>query len=258
MKIAKLTIMILFALLLVFSGCSKEEEKVETEQTQTGVEQVDVPITQTTIDSFINVFPKVQEVVDEYRAELEKHSTDSPVDEAKTSEIMKQIEENMAENGVNQDWFFGVYQKVIMAGMYMNSLRQAESLKPENIQTKIDQLDGMLQSEELGDEQKTQIHEQIAQLRTTKQQIIDSKAQLEEMKAQLADPSTPDSLKPQLQVNIQQLERVFNPQTSLPEGITQPELDVINQNMERIIATLEKYNPQQPQAPQMPPPDASS
>lgn len=252
MKFAKLAIFVLFAALLIFAGCGKDKEKGNEEVSIEGTEQdtVVVTITQAEIDSFLKVFPEVQGVIEGHRAELEEHGTDSPVDKAETNKIMETIEEEMADVGVDQEWFFAVYQKIIMGGMYLNSVRQAQSLQPENIQMKIEQLQAMLDSQEIDEGQKVEIQQQITQLKSTKQQVVQSKAQLTEMKAQLADPETPDSLKPRLQASIQQLERVFNPGETLPEGLSQQELNVIEQNLPQIIATLEKYSPEQPQAQQ--------
>lgn len=255
MKFATMTMTILLAIVLLITGCSKDEQKPE-ETAQTADGEINVVITNAVIDSFIKVFPEVQEVVEVHREELEQHSSGSPVDEVKTNEIMEVIEEEMADQGLDQDWFFAVYQKIITAGMYMNSVRQAESLQPENIQMKIDQMEALLESGEVPPEQRTEFQNQLAQLTATKQQVIDAKAQLEELKVQIADPNTPEEQKPQMQMTIQQLEGVFNPAANMPEGITQQELEILDANMQRIIATLEQYSPQQP--PQMPQPTASS
>ncbi|HDR91172.1 MAG TPA: hypothetical protein ENN75_02865 [candidate division Zixibacteria bacterium] len=255
MRFATMTMTILLAIVLLITGCSKDEQKpAETAQTADG--EINVVITNAVIDSFIRVFPEVQEVVEVHRSELEQHSSGSPVDEVKTNEIMEEIEAEMAEQGLNQDWFFAVYQKIITAGMYMNSVRQAESLQPENIQMRIDQMEDLLQSGEVPPEQRAEFQNQLAQLTATKQQVIEAKAQLQELKANIDDPATPEEEKPQMQMMIQQLEQVFNPGAQLPEGITQSELEVLNANMQRIIATLEQYSPQQP--PSMPQPTASS
>jgi hypothetical protein len=240
MNFTKVAITILMAIVLLMTGCSKDKTDAAT-QTEAG--EVDLTITQTVVDSFIKVFPEVQTVVDKYRGELEQTSTDSPVDEVKTAEVMDKIEKEMAQKGLNQDWFFGIYQKIITAGMFLNAVQQAENLKPANIQMNIDQLNAMIQSGQVPPEQKAEAQNQIAQLSATKIQVQDALNQLEEFKAKLADPATPENEKMQMQAAVQQLESIFNPASQKPEGFTEQELVLLETNMPKIIATLEQYNP---------------
>jgi len=247
---------LLIAAVILVVGCAKDEPKVEVEEQEIVSEQAIPTLTQADIDSFIKIFPKVQGVVDKYRAELEQNSGDSPVEESKTTELMAKIESEMLEMGIIQDWFFGIYQKVIFSAMYMNAVRQAESLKPENIQMKIDQLSAMAQSDQIVPEQKAEIQAQIDKLKQTKQQILDSFAQLAELKAKLTDPQVTEPEKAQIQATIQQLEQMLNPAANVPEGISQEELKLVEVNMPRLMTALEQFSGQAQQS--MPAPDSTS
>lgn len=240
MNFAKMTMTILLAIVLLITGCAKDKAEAASE---TGSENVDLTITQAVVDSFIKVFPEVQVVVEKYRGELEQNNSDSPVDEVKTAEVMDKIEKEMAKRGLNQDWFFGIYQKIITAGMFFNAVQQAENLKPENIQMNIDQINAMIQSGQVPPDQKAEAQNQIAQLTATKVQVEDALKQLEEFKGKLADPATPETEKMQMQAAVQQLESIFHPAENIPEGYTEQELVLLETNMQKIIATLEQYNP---------------
>ncbi|GEM_PF-3359794 len=238
------TTLIICAIILCifFVGCAKKEEEPPAEET---TEAPVLPtITDKSIDEFIKTYPTIQQSFETRRDELAQIDKDSPVAGSMSNRLMDEIEDELRDKGVDVEYFFGLYQKIAISATYIRARQDVENMDPVLVQSKIEQLEVVLEDSSITDEQKGQINQAITELKAQKEIAKQRQTQIEQLRAALEDPQTPEEEKAQIRMALENVEAMKNQATMLPEGLTEEELAVIQRRLNELVALFQ--GPAQP------------
>lgn len=228
------------SLILLFVACGKKQE-AEKPETSTELPT----LTEEVIDQFIRDYPAFKRLSMEMKQKFGDLSDDSPVTAARSTQAAEELEKRLTELNIDSDRFFGVFQKIIIAAMYINAVEQAKLSDPKEIEARIIQYKNLIENPDLSDEEKAELQTQLDQLENYKAQSEQRRNKIEELKTSLENPELTEEEKTRTQELIDQLELIYNPQVELPEGISEEEVSVVRSKFPELMAIMQPEEPQQ-------------